>query len=115
MMMKQTLCCLLQNRLGALDRLLGAFTYRGLVPDQFYSTLGNGGDTLQVVVTLEDIGEKPTEKLVKFLEKQVHVLEIHRMATGQSDEDAQDAEAASNVASLFAPSVMKRRMSHANS
>ena len=79
--MKNTLCCQIQNRIGALDRLLGALTARGFIPDRFVSAMDPKGKTMQVVFTFDCPGsrtesERTLEKLIKALYKQVYVLDI---------------------------------------
>ncbi len=112
--MKFTLCCLLQNRLGALDRVLGALTYRGFVPDNFYSTFDQKAGCLQVVVTFECQEESTCQKLVKFLEKQVYVLEARAEAM-QPTENVQVVSLADFASSVLNPVVVKRRVSNAHS
>lgn len=75
---KNTLCCLLQNRLGALDRFLGALTHRGFLPSAFTSRIDQTNHRLQVMVTFDCEDEQTLEKLVKALYKQVYVLEIRQ-------------------------------------
>jgi acetolactate synthase small subunit len=87
--MRTTLCCKLQNRIGALDRLLGALTARGFIPERFVSGLDPAGGTMQVVFTFSCPGDKTEadktlEKLIKALYKQVYVLEIQLL---MPDED----------------------------
>ncbi len=81
--MKNTLCCLMQNRLGALDRVLGALTARGYLPERFMSTLMEN-QQLQVVLTFDCESEKALEKLIKVLYKQVYVLEIQLVLTEEA-------------------------------
>jgi acetolactate synthase small subunit len=71
-----TLECLVQNRLGALDRVLGALTHRGLLPKRMETFLkGDSNNTVCIRVEFDCNDAKMVEKLVKFLEKQVYVLE----------------------------------------
>lgn len=71
-----TLECLVQNRLGALDRVLGALTHRGLLPKRMETFLkGDSNNTACIRVEFDCNDAKMVEKLVKFLEKQVYVLE----------------------------------------
>ena len=82
-MKKQTLCCLLQNRLGALDRVLGALTLRGILPEQWVTQ--SDSNELQVRVTFACNDEHVMALLVKALQKQVYVLQVNVL-------DALDAE-----------------------
>jgi acetolactate synthase small subunit len=108
--MKNTLCCVVQNRLGALDRVLGALTYRGMLPEQMVTTVDTCNDSIQIVVTFECDEEKTVEKLVKFLNKQVYVLDIKRVFMGRQEQEA-SMTAPSNVATLY---PQTRRLSNVN-
>jgi acetolactate synthase small subunit len=71
-----TLECIVQNRLGALDRVLGALTHRGILPTRMETfTRGEAGATMCIRVEFDCDDARMVEKLVKFLEKQVYVLE----------------------------------------
>ncbi len=96
-----TVQCLLQNRLGALDRVLAAFTHRGIVPNQILSNKED--DCLQISVSFECDDPCALEKLLKFLQKQVYVLD----ATETSKPGL------TKVTELFTPTE-KRRAPHAN-
>lgn len=106
--MKSNLCCLLQNRLGALDRVLGALTYRGFVPDQFVSNLDARTGHLQVMVSFECENEKTLEKLMKALEKQVYVLEVQQVTLGTRQEPL--PLVAHNITPMFSPAYARRRV-----
>ena len=108
------LYCLMQNRLGAMDRVLGALTHRGIIPTQMASSI-RPENTLEMVVRFESDDPKAVEKLVKFLQKQVYVLEARAMEQETQSEAAADA---SNITPLFVSDVIsdytQRRMAHAN-
>ena len=70
----QTIVCVLQARIGGLDRVLGAITHRGWIPTHFESVLCSKTDTLQVTISFCCEDFLSVQKLVKFLEKQVYVL-----------------------------------------
>jgi acetolactate synthase small subunit len=70
-----TLICLAQNRLGALDRVLGILTARGYVSQRLSATI-TGPERLQIMITLTVEDEKALEKLIKALYKQIYVIEI---------------------------------------
>jgi acetolactate synthase regulatory subunit len=68
-----------QAQLGALDRVLGAFTHRGMIPIRFEATLSDDAQTQTVLVTFRCSDEHTVSKLVGFLTKQVQVLSVeHR-------------------------------------
>ena len=69
-----TLECLVQNRLGALDRILGALTHRGILPRRMETFQDGINNTMCIRVEFACEDSKMLEKLVKFLEKQVYVL-----------------------------------------
>jgi acetolactate synthase small subunit len=70
-----TLVCLAQNRLGALDRVLGLLTARGYIAERLVASTTNA-ERLQIMLTLTVENEKALEKLVKALYKQIYVIEI---------------------------------------
>jgi acetolactate synthase small subunit len=70
-----TLICLVQNKLGAMDRVLGLLTARGYIADRFAATI-TSPDRMQIMLTLSVEHEKALEKLVKVLYKQIYVIEI---------------------------------------
>lgn len=124
------LCCTVQNRLGALDRVLGAFTHRGIIPESLMSSVvspsATGQTCLQVMISFLSSDRHGLEKLIKFLKKQVYVIDtvivdsIPGSLTG--DRRADFSEVAlnnTNITPLFVSSVTQqepsqRRMSHAN-
>ncbi|HEY9746970.1 MAG TPA: hypothetical protein V6C99_12220 [Oculatellaceae cyanobacterium] len=71
-----TLECRLQSRLGGLDRVLGALTHRGFLPERMETFRDKSNGTICVRVEFACDDAKTVEKLVKFLEKQVYVLEV---------------------------------------
>jgi len=117
------LYCLMQNRLGAMDRVLNALTHRGIIPHRMLSAIRNeeGPDgqmaskTLELVVSFHAGDEKIVEKLVKFLQKQVYTLDIRTV-----NEEDLTTETASvshitpkSVTDLF-QNESQRRMAHAH-
>ncbi len=108
------LYCRMQNRLGALDRVLGALTHRGIIPERMVSAVAEN-NTLALMFTYARQDEKVTEKLLKFLQKQIYVLEAH---TVQPEADAKGNGEASKITPLFVSDVIhdyaQRRMAHAN-
>ena len=102
-----TVYCLVQNRHGALDRVLHAWTHRGIIPQQFLSTKDERANTLQIMVSFDIEDAKALEKLVKCLNKQVYVLDAHAESesvvyAAESVEDSRLSEAA-KIAALFTP------------
>ena len=89
----QTITCILQAKIGGLDRVLGAVTHRGWVPTHFESVLCTKTDTLSVTVTFNSADFFSVQKLVKFLEKQVYVLSANLVGTAGLQE----------AGSVFAP------------
>jgi acetolactate synthase small subunit len=83
--MKNTLCCIVQNRLGALDRVLGMLTARGYMPEKFVSSMA-GNNRMQVLMTFECENEKNLEKLIKALYKQVTVIEIQLIMAKEEEQ-----------------------------
>ncbi len=77
----QTITCILQAKMGGLDRVLGAVTHRGWIPTHFESVLCPKTDTLQVTISFCCEDCLSVQKLVKFLEKQVYVLSANLVAT----------------------------------
>jgi acetolactate synthase regulatory subunit len=84
----QTITCVLQARIGGLDRVLGAITHRGWIPTHFKSELCTKTDTLSVTMAFHSADCFSVQKLVKFLEKQVYVLTANLLPTAGSAETA---------------------------
>lgn len=109
----QHLYCLMQNRLGGLDRVLNALTHRGIIPQRMVSEVRN--NRLEIMLSFERQDAKITEKLVKFLQKQIYVLEAK---TVQPEAGAKHSADASNITPLFVSDVIhdhaQRRMAHAH-
>lgn len=100
--------CKLQNRLGALDRVLLALTHRGIIPERMVTEKSEAG-ALQVAVTFDCEDARMVEKLVKFLQKQVYVLEAW------AEKESAYATAPAKVAPLFAAEsyeFVQRRVAH---
>lgn len=71
-----TFRCLIQNRLGALDRILGAFTFRGLIPREMTVSADTSLSAQEITLTVGCQDQQTAEKLLKTLEKQVYVLKV---------------------------------------
>jgi acetolactate synthase small subunit len=108
------LYCLMQNRLGAMDRILGALTHRGIIPARMVSSMRQDR-TLEMVVSFSCGDSKAVEKLVKFLQKQIYVMDARTMA---HETETPSASEASNITPLFVSDVIndhsQRRIAHAN-
>lgn len=102
-----TVHCLVQNRLGALDRVLLALTHRGIVPNQFSCLKDECGDWLQVTVQFMANDVTAVEKLIKFLQKQVYVLDARAVECGASVQRHK-------VKELFKSEAHQRRVFHAH-
>ena len=118
------LYCLMQNRLGAMDRVLNALTHRGILPQRMSSTLrqekGQDGKTqegkaLELLISFQGLDEKLLDKLVKFLQKQVYTLEVRCTTLAASTEEADNVAHISPkfVTELF-QDESQRRMAHAH-
>lgn len=72
--------CKMQNRLGALDRVLAAFTHRGIIPGRISASHDEQERTLEVAVSFDCSDCRMLDKLVKFLQKQVYVMETRTLS-----------------------------------
>jgi hypothetical protein len=129
------LCCTVQNRLGALDRVLGALTHRGILPERFAATtLATHEDNkeqhrLQVVVSFSAMPTVNLDKLVRFLQKQVYIIDTYVVSelsrlqeTTVKSSDTLTNSLTSTLASVLPISVnhhatnpsQQRRITHAN-
>lgn len=108
-----TVYCLVQNRLGALDRVLHAWTHRGIIPQQILSTKDERAGTLQIMVAFDIEDRKALEKLVKCLQKQVYVLDAYAEEDASSYEPAatETVKVPAKVAALFLPAYKKQTAS----
>jgi acetolactate synthase small subunit len=99
-----TIYCKVQNRLGAIDRVLSAFTHRGILPMKIRSTMKEAENAIEISVTFSGCDSKTIEKLVKFLQKQVYILE-----SGMFSHDAQATE--SEIAEDVTTAVSSNKVS----
>lgn len=86
--MKRTLVCILQNKLGAMDRILGMLTHWGFLPEQMNAHLDPLSGHLETTFVFACEQEKTFHSLIKYIRKQVYVLRVDPMRT--------DLEAACN-------------------
>jgi acetolactate synthase small subunit len=105
-----TIYCLVQNRLGALDRVLHAWTHRGIIPQQILSTRDERAGTLQIMVSCDIEDRKALDKLVKCLQKQVYVLDAYAEEDSASFEqvETETVKVPAKVAALFLPAYRKQ-------
>jgi|GEM_PF-6204023 len=73
-MTTRTLIVQTQAKLGAMDRVLGALTHRGIIPEMLMSELS--GDMLQISTTFAMADDHDMRKLCKFLDRQVYILRV---------------------------------------
>ncbi len=64
-----------QAKLGALDRVLGALTHRGIIPQAFTCTQVSE-QVLQIETTFHFADDHAMHKLCKFLDRQVYILSV---------------------------------------
>ena len=116
-----TIYCKLQNRLGAIDRVISAFTHRGILPMKIRSTMKEAENAIEISVTFSGCDSKTIEKLVKFLQKQVYILESgmfsHDAQATESEiaEDVTTAVSSNKVSSLAAAAAASIRTPQSSS
>lgn len=66
----------LQQCLGALDRVLGALTHRGLLPQQMQMTADSDAQTMHLSLQVACPDPAVMNKLAQFLAKQITVLSV---------------------------------------
>jgi acetolactate synthase small subunit len=64
-----------QAKLGAVDRVLGALTHRGIIPHAFTCTQVSE-QVLQIETTFHYADDHAMLKLCKFLDRQVYILSV---------------------------------------
>jgi acetolactate synthase small subunit len=72
----RTLVVHAQAKLGALDRVLGALTHRGIIPTQFQTVLLADQKTLRIESEFHLEDDHVMRKLCKFLDRQVYILTV---------------------------------------
>lgn len=112
--MKNTMLCLVQDRLGALDRVLGALTHRGWIPESFSARRDEQSGFLQVTLSFECEEEKAVEKLLKFLNNQVYVLETQILGQEQLAPVPIPVSASSSVSPLALYAARTQNLALAN-
>lgn len=81
------LYCSLQNRLGALDRVMLAFTHRGIIPTQMFVSQNEENNALEFAITFQSsMSEHDLQKLIKSLQKQIYVLDVRRATFNETEE-----------------------------
>lgn len=84
---KNSLYLLAENKLGALERILGVFTLRGHKVSNLIYMQSKNPDYVDVKITLE-CTDQDLEKLVKILHNQIHILEIHLLIEDKDKKSA---------------------------
>ncbi|MBX2860344.1 MAG: hypothetical protein KTR14_03860 [Vampirovibrio sp.] len=111
-MMKKSMMCVLQQRFGAMDRVLGALTHRGVMPDQLSASVDPNTGHLVFWFTFNMADEKAATKLLKSIQNQVFVLDASYVTLDVEggyestyDEHSDDAgETTGTVTPIFARS-----------
>lgn len=71
-----TLCLFLENRLGALERVIGTFTMRGHKIENLICAQSENPGLFDIRVSLK-CSDRDLEKMVKTLYNQIHVLQVN--------------------------------------
>jgi len=72
---KNTLYLLIENKFGALERVIGTFTLRGFKIENFVCFPNTDTSLYDLKITI-NCTDQQLEKLVKIFYNQIHVLEI---------------------------------------
>jgi acetolactate synthase small subunit len=64
-----------QSKLGALDRVLGALTHRGIIPNTFLCEESTATG-LKITAQFHCADDHMMHKLCKFLDRQVYILSV---------------------------------------
>jgi acetolactate synthase small subunit len=75
MTMQRLLQIRTQAKLGALDRVLGALTHRGIIPQAFTCTQVSD-KVLDIQTSFTCADDHVMHKLCKFLDRQVYILSV---------------------------------------
>lgn len=86
-----TLCLFLENKFGALERVIGTFTLRGYKIEHLECTQSKFPNLFDMRVSL-NCTDKELEKIVKILHNQIHVLEIRLMMEERSSNETKVAK-----------------------
>lgn len=70
-----TLCLFLENKFGALERVIGVFTMRGHKIENLVCTKSRFTDIFDLKISFIS-SDQDLEKLVKILYNQINVLEV---------------------------------------
>lgn len=109
---KKTICCRLQNRLGALDRVLGAFTHRGFIPHEMVTILDAETGRINCLVTIACDDAMILEKLMKYLDKQIYVVSTDLVKTAEEPEAVEITDSAKVTALFSSPVMFERKVAH---
>ncbi len=112
----KTIYCKLQNRLGALDRVLAAFTHRGIIPGHMSASHDETERMIEITINFDCADCKVLTKLVKFLQKQVYVIETRTLNHDESidalDENASETKSVTDISSSNASKSSQSRIIH---
>lgn len=75
---KNTLYLLVENKFGAIERVIGTFTLRGYKIENLVCSQNKDSDLYDIKIVI-NCTDQDLEKLVKILHNQIHVLEIKLM------------------------------------
>jgi len=87
-----TLCLFLENKLGAIERVIGIFTLRGYKIENMTCNQSKHPHLFDMRISL-NCTDHELEKLVKILHNQIHVLEIRLMMEEKASKDVNVAKA----------------------
>jgi acetolactate synthase small subunit len=114
----KTIYCKLQNRLGALDRVLAAFTHRGIIPGHMSASHDEAERMIEITINFDCADCKVLDKLVKFLQKQVYVMETRTLTHDASIEQLgetmseTDNSTVTDISSSNSPKSSQSRVIH---
>jgi acetolactate synthase small subunit len=80
---RRQLWCQLQERHGALDRLVGALSHRGLSILAMHGEMDAEGQVFTATFEFDCADDHEIEKLIKALEKQITVLQASCVTLGE--------------------------------
>ena len=84
---KNSLYILAENKLGALDRIIGCFTLRGYKITNLIYSQNKNPNFVDLKLTL-NCNDNELEKLVKILHNQINILEIRLIMDDKDREPA---------------------------
>ncbi|MDD3012703.1 MAG: hypothetical protein PHC34_03265 [Candidatus Gastranaerophilales bacterium] len=82
---KNTLYLLVENKFGALERVISTFTLRGYKIENLICSQNKDTDLYDIKIAI-NCTDQDLEKIVKILHNQIHVLEI-KLMLNENDQD----------------------------